>query len=591
VHHHSSVVNLTKQSEVYHLRLRFVWLFFVLLAILVCVRLVILMLLQGNFYVSLASGSHESSSKLIPKRGAVYIQDTRSHELFPLAINNDLFLLFADTREIKSDDDANMIANKLSEIFHYDDVRKLAVYLQLNKRTDPYEPIEKKIDEVTANQIKEFSMPGIGLIRMPFRFYPERESAAAVVGFVGQDEGNGVVGHYGIEGYWQRELAGSGGFVEGAKNAVGGWIPLSNWSFKPAKDGADLILTIDRALQYKACQRLQQGMKEYNAKSASLIIIDPNTGAILAMCDLPDFDPNKYNEIDSVDIYNNDAIFTAYEPGSIFKSLTMAAAINEGLVGPHTSFYDSGIRADLCSKPIKNANDKAFGNQDMTGVLENSINTGVVYLAEKLGKEKFVKYVQDYGFGIKTGIELDSETAGTINTLLEKKKNNNKVDCYTATASFGQGIMVTPLQMITAFGAVVNGGKLMKPYIVEEVRYSDGRIEKKKPVEIRQVLSKQAANLTSGMLVSVVEKHSTGARVEGYYVGGKTGTAQIANPGGYSLETNQSFVGFVPADNPKFAILVKFEKPNRAWAESTASPVFADIAKFALEYYHIPPKR
>lgn len=586
----SSTVNSTKQSEVYSLRLRFVWLFFVLLAVLVGLRLVILMILQGDFYSVLSNGSHESSSKLVPKRGAVYIKDSRTNERFPLAINHDLFLLFADTREIKSDDEANGIANKLAEIFHYDDARKFAVFLQLNKRSDPYEPIEKKVDETAANQVKELSMPGIGLVRIPFRFYPESKSAAAVTGFVGADEGNGLVGHYGIEGYWQRELAGSGGFVEGSKNAIGGWIPLSGWSFKPAKDGADLFLTIDRALQYKACQRLQQGMKEYGAKSASLVMMNPATGAILAMCDLPNFDPNKYNEVDSVNIYNNDSIFTAYEPGSIFKPLTMAAAINEGLVGPHAPFYDSGVRTDLCSKPIKNANDKVFGNQDMTGVLENSINTGMVYVVEKLGREKFIDYVQNYGFGIKSGIEMDTEVPGDIRALLEKK-NSNKIDCYAATASFGQGIMATPLQMATAFSATVNGGKLMKPYVVEEVHYSDGRIEKKRPIEIRQVLSKQTSDLTSGMLVSVVEKHSTGAKVPGYYVGGKTGTAQIAGLKGYTEETNHSFVGFAPAENPKFVILVKYEKPNRVWAESTALPVFADIAKFALEYYHIPPNK
>jgi cell division protein FtsI/penicillin-binding protein 2 len=550
-----------------------------------------LMILQGNFYSALASGSHDSSSELVPKRGAVYVQDTRNQELFPLAINHDLFILFADTREIKSDDEANTIANKLAEIFHYDDTRKLEVFLQLNKRTDPYEPIEKKVDESIADQVKDLSMSGIGLVRVPFRFYPEHNSAAAVIGFVGQDGDRGAVGRYGVEGYWQKELAGFGGFVEGATNAGGGWIPLYGWAFRPAQDGADIILTIDRTLQYKACQRLQRGMKEYGAKSASLVMMNPQTGAIMAMCDLPDFDPNKYNEIDSVDVYNNDAIFTAYEPGSIFKPLTMAAAINEGLVGPHSPFYDAGVRSDLCSKPIKNANDKVYGNQDMTGVLENSINTGVVYLTEKMGRERFVKYVRDYGFGIKTGIELDSETAGTIDTLLEKKKNSDKVDCYAATASFGQGIMATPLQMVAAFSSIVNGGRLMKPYIVGEVRYSDGHIEKKKPEEIRQILSKNASDLTSGMLVTVVEKHSTGAKVPGYYVGGKTGTAQIAGPNGYTLETNQSFIGFAPAEDPKFVILVKYEKPNRAWAESTALPVFADVAKFALEYYHIPPNR
>lgn len=587
----TTLSNTNHRGEVNHnLRLIFLWVGFVLLAGLVLFRLFVLMIFQHSFYLVLSTNSRESISKLVPKRGAIYFQDSRSREIFPAAMNHDSFLLFADTRQIKDDDEAKLIIDKLTEIFGYDDEKKLSVFYQLNKRTDPYEPIEKKIDEDKMKQIKQLNLPGLGFVRQPFRFYPEEFSGAALLGFLGQDKDGNQVGRYGAEGFWNKELSGSGGFVEGAKNAVGGWITLSGWSLKPAQDGADLVLTIDRTLQYKACERLRQGMKEYNAKSASLIIMNPNTGAVLTMCSLPDFDLNKYGEVQNADVYNNSTIFTAYEPGSIFKPITMAAAINEGLVEPNTSFFDSGSRTGLCSKPIKNANDKSYGNQTMTGVLENSINTGMVFTVEKLGRKKFIRYLQDYGFGIKSGIELDTEVAGDLNALLEKG-NSNKIDCYAATASFGQGMMVTPLQITAAFSAIVNGGKLMKPYIIEEIRYSDGRVEKKKPIELKQVLNKQAAYLTSGMLVSVVEKHSTGAKVPGYYVGGKTGTAQIAGPRGYSQETNQSFIGFTPAEDPKFVILVKYEKPDRVWAESTALPVFADIAKFALEYYHIPPNR
>jgi cell division protein FtsI/penicillin-binding protein 2 len=227
----------------------------------------------------------------------------------------------------------------------------------------------------------------------------------------------------------------------------------------------------------------------------------------------------------------------------------------------------------------------------MTGVLENSINTGMVYVAGMLGRNRLTKYIQEFGFGTKTGIELDSESPGTVNTLLVKKKTD-KLDCDAAVSSFGQSIMVTPIQMATAFSALVNGGILFKPFVVKEIDYSDGRVQKIQPREIKRVISNQSSLSISSMLVSVVEKgHSMNVKIPGYYLGGKTGTAQIAGAGGYSEETNQSFVGFGPAEDPKFVLLIKFEKPQRVWADSTAAPVFRDIAQFVLQYYQIPPTK
>src|SRR3989338_5283015 len=313
-----------------------------------------------------------------------------------------------------------------------------------------------------------------------------------------------------------------------------------------------------------ACEKLAGAAKEYQASSGALVILEPKTGAIRALCSWPDFDPNNYNQVDAIEVYNNTAVFTPYEPGSIFKPITMAAAINEGAVTPETVFHDSGSAEARCRKPIKNAAEKSYGNQTMVGVMENSINTGLVFVIKKLGKNKFIDYVERFGFGVKEGVE---------------------VDCYAATAAFGQGITATPLQMATAIGVIANGGKLIKPYVVSEVRYSDGRVERTKPVEIRSVLTARAASLVAGMMVSVVDNgQAKSARVPGYYVAGKTGTAQIPGPGGYTEDTNHSFVGFAPIDDPKFVMVVKFEKPARKYADSTAAPTFAAIAKFALEY-------
>ncbi|MBU2542006.1 penicillin-binding protein 2 [Patescibacteria group bacterium] len=571
-------------------RLRFMLGLFFIISIIIIGRLIILMIFQHSFYVALAAGSQEIYKSLFPTRGQIYIQDSRTGEEYPLAMNRDYFIVYVDTRLIKTDEEAKSVAEKLAEIFGYDDEKKFQVYLQLNKRNDPYEPIENKVEEFIVDKLKEANLLGIAFSRSPLRYYPEGNLAVHVVGFLGKNNDGNDIGRYGIEGYWQKELAGNGGFFEGAKSVGGGRIPLAGWNFKPAENGVDILLTIDRTLQYKACKRLLEASEEYGATSASLVILEPATGKIRTMCGVPDFDPNYYNMVESVSTYNNDAIFTPYEPGSIFKPVAMVAALNEDLVTPDTYFYDSGFVDSGCTKPIKNAGEKIYKDQTMSGVLENSINTGMVQVVKFLGKNKFRQYVEDFGFGIKTGIELDSEASGTIDSLSQNK--GDEVDCYTATASFGQGLTATPLQIVSAFSAIANGGSLMKPYIVEELRYPSGKIERFYPKEIRKVLNNRSAMILSGMLVNVIDRgQASVARVDGYYIAGKTGTAQIPGPGGYTEETNHSFVGFGPVDDPKFAMIIKFEKPKREYSSTTAAPVFADIAKFILEYYQVPPNR
>ncbi len=563
----------------------------ILFVIAVFFRLFFLMVIQHSFYVALAAGTQEIYAKLIPERGDIYIQDTRSREEYKLAINADYFVVFADTRLITSDDMAETVAEKISEVFEYNDEEKLALYVKLNKRDDPYEPIEQKVHQKVVDTIKALELPGIGFIRRSYRYYPEGTLGAHIMGFLGKDDaGERDMGRYGIEGYWNAELSGSGGFLEGVRSASGGWISLAGKSFKPAKDGVDMLLSIDRTLQFKACERLRQGLIEYKATSASLVMMNPKTGAIIAMCSLPDFDPNEYNKVESIDVYNNTAVFTPYEPGSIFKPVIMAAALNEDAVSVNSVFYDSGARAGVCQKPIRNADGKVYEDQTMSGILENSINTGMVYIAEKTGKARMREYIEQFGFGTKEGLEIDTERTGTLKTL--SINSDERLDCYAATASFGQGITATPLQMVTAFSAIANGGMLVKPYIVEELRHADGKIEQTKTQHLRRVITTRTAQLVRGMLVNVVDSgHAGRAGVKGYYVAGKTGTAQIAGKGGYTEETNHSFVGFAPVDDPKFVMIVKYEKPQRRFSASTAANVFGDIANFTLKYYQVPPSR
>ncbi len=556
-------------------------------------QLFVLMVLHHKGYTALASGVQETTRELLPDRGRIFIQNTQTGERFPLAMNRDYFLLFADTRVIQSDEQAEDVAERLAEVFQYNDEKKFSVYTQLNKRTDPYEPIEKKIDEETMRRIMDKKLPGIHAVGIPHRYYPEGSLAAHVIGFVGKDEKGKSAGRYGIEGYFDRELAGSGGFLEGVRSADGYIIPAEGklfTSFEPPEDGASITLTLDRSIQFVACEKLRQLREYYKAASGALVVMDAKTGAIRALCSEPGFDPNTYADAPSVDVYNNTAIFTPYEPGSIFKPIAMAAALNESIVTPETPFVDPGSKSGVCTKPIMNADKKIYGAQTMTGILEKSINTGMVYVVEQVGKKKFREYVERFGFGVKEGIEIDTEQTGTIQSLSENK--DDRIDCYTATASFGQGITVTPLQMAAAYGAIANGGKLMRPYIVEEIAYPDGKIERRRPTEIRQVMSGRTSALLSGMLVNVIEQgFSKLARVEGYRIAGKSGTAQIAGPGGYNPnETIHSFMGFGPVEDPVFVLIIKIEKPQtEQYSSITIAPVFREIADFILSYYSVPP--
>jgi cell division protein FtsI/penicillin-binding protein 2 len=307
------------------------------------------------------------------------------------------------------------------------------------------------------------------------------------------------------------------------------------------------------------------------------------------MCNVPTFDPNDYGKVDSVDVYNDTAIFNAYEPGSVFKTITMAAALDMGKITPDTIFDDPG-EVKIGPFTIRNSDLKAHGRVTMTDVLAESLNTGLVEVAHRLGTPSFLKYVRDFGFGEKTGITAQSEVGGDIGAL------SRKGDIWPATASFGQGLTVTVLQLASAYGAVANGGTLMKPYVVDQVRHADGRVDTTKPQAVRQVIAKRTADLLTGMLVAVVERgHGKRAGVPGYWIGGKTGTAQIPNANGPGYEagpTIGTFAGFGPIDDPKFVMVVRIDRPKDVqFAESSAAPLFGDIAKFLMDYYRIAPTR
>jgi len=498
---------------------------------------------------------------------------------------------------------------------------------KLDKPGDIYEPLEQKVDEPVLKQFylnlslstgqasqmadnlkiedleidgnamfilnhgekKEFKIDGIGFARSSFRFYPEKNIGSNILGFVGYVDDK-QQGRYGLEEFFDEELAGAAGSIKVERDAKGDPIIINDREYNKAEDGSDLILTINRSIQFTVCQKLNEAVARHGADGGSVIILEPKTGAVLAMCSNPDYDGNNYKDVKDIRDFTNPAIFSQYEPGSIFKVITMAMALDQGKITPQTTYEDTG-QVIIGKYKIENSDHKANGIQTMNEVLEKSLNTGVIFAMRSIGPDLFSEYVKKFGFGEKTGIELKGESKGDIKNLTKKPVG----ELYAATASFGQGMAVTPIQMVSAFLALANKGVMMKPYIVKEIVKPDGTKIKTEPKIIGRAVSEKTAAILSGMMVNVVENgHGKKAGVKGYYVAGKTGTAQVpAKSGGYQAGAHiGSFAGFAPADDPKFVMLVRIDQPRDVeWAESSAAPLFGELAEYILNYWQVPKER
>lgn len=426
-----------------------------------------------------------------------------------------------------------------------------------------------------------------------FRYYPDKDTMSSLVGFSNMEN----VGNYGLEGFFNNELSGEDGFLLGDKGSYQGRkIIIDKKEYKAPVNGNNLVLTIDYGVQMSVCQKLKEAQGKHQFTSGSIIIMEPKTGKIIAMCSWPGYDPNDYQAVNDSSVFDDPNISHQYEPGSVFKTITMAAAIDQGKISPDTFYNDLGqLNIKGWSKPIRNSDFSTHGGHgwvNMNYVLENSLNTGAIFAASQIGPQVFADYLKKFGFNDKTGIELSGEISGNFRNLLSDKVK--EIDF--ATASFGQGIAVTPLQMISAYSAIANKGVLMKPYIVEEILDENNQVIKKtEPQIVRRVISEQTAETVSAMLVNVVEKgHAKKSKVEGYYIGGKTGTAQIPSSRGGYLEGQyvHNFLGYGPIEDPRFVMLVKFDSPKTSvYAEGTVVPVFGEIIDFLLKYYQIPKSR
>ncbi|MBT4277883.1 penicillin-binding protein 2 [Candidatus Falkowbacteria bacterium] len=589
---------------------------------LILLKLFNLQVINGNFFVEASSDQHDIYKKITPKRGRIFLEDKFSDELYPVAVNHELALVYADPAII---DNYLELTKKLSEILKplwieekkqenkkakkqdddkhddddYDDdysEEEMEEFLEskikdlkekLADKKSRYKVIAKQVSKENLDEILALKERGIGYVNENFRYYPESSMLSQISGFVGHSD-EGQKGRYGVEGYFDEILRGKPGSVCGKKDALGYFLSTNNSKITSAESGSDLVLTIDRSIQFKACEELRKSVEAHDADSGMVVIMNPVTGAIIAMCSEPNYDANYYFQEEDISVFNNPAVATQYEPGSIFKPITVAAGLDAGKISPNTTYYDAGcIKVGV--EIICNSDFKSHEIQNMTNVLEESLNTGTIFILNQIGKDKFKKYVEDFGFGSLSGVDLNPESRGDIKALSKKQ------EIYSATASFGQGISTTPLQLVSSFGAIANGGVLMKPFIVKKIISPNNVENKTEPKEIRRVISSKTSALVSGMLASVVKKgHGKRAGVEGYYVAGKTGTAQVPKEegGGYKEdETIGSFIGFAPVENPKFVMLVRIDNPKDViWAESSAAPLFGRLAKFMLNYYEVEPE-
>jgi cell division protein FtsI/penicillin-binding protein 2 len=553
---------------------------FFVVALLVVLRLFRLQIIESSFFRAAAEGQRSLAEELLPVRGEIYAYfGPNSTELQPLVNNERRWLVYAVPKEIK---DPSQVVKQLKVFLETDEETLLN---RLSKSNDVYEPLQNNVTEEIVSQIESLNIVGLGYAPAPTRVYPLYEVTGNLTGFVGY-VGDERAGQYGWEQYFDELLTGQYGFIESEQDPAGRLISFADRTFTPAVDGADIVTTIDPNVQAKACELLSRGVTTYAASGGTIIVMDPTTGALQAICVSPHFDPNEYGQVADIDVYLNQAISGTYEPGSIFKVITMAAALDTDSVRPDTKYVDEG-QVVFRDFTIRNADGRVYGEQNMTQVLEKSINTGAVYAALQTGRLNLQRYIKKFGFGSLTGVDLPAEAAGDISAL------DKTGEIFTATASFGQGITVTPIQMLTAFAAIANRGMLVKPHTVKEIRSADGKITDTIPQEVSQVITPKTAATLSAMLVNAIEiGYGDNARVDGFYVAGKTGTAQIAGPGGYTDDTIHSFVGFGPIGSPKFAVLIKLDKPQAArFAASTAAPVFRDLANFLLQYYQLPPER
>ncbi len=564
------------------------------LGVLLGLRLAYLQVAKHGHYKLKASNEHTRKYEIPTRRGELYMYDGEAGRS-PLALNQTLNVVEADPSLMK---DKSLVAAKLAEVLG----GAAADYRKKLEAGHAYAKLADRVSGEKAAQVKTLNLVGVWTKEESYRAYPEGSLAAQVVGFVNSSG----EGQYGIEQYLEERLAGVPGQLAGKTDTHGVPIATADNVSRAPVDGTSYLLSIDRNIQAMAEQKLAKRVQEVRAKSGSVVIMDPSSGAIRAMATYPTFDPGNYSQVKDYQVFLNQAADSQFEPGSGIKTFTVAVGLDQGKITPESTYDDPGCYKIDTRNVCNAAGDKTGRGKTMTVVLRDSLNTGVMHILRLLGgnPDKFTlagkKVLYDYftkhfGFGQRTGIEQANEAAGMLNQPSNAAGN----DVNYANMSFGQGMSVTMVQMVAAMGAVANGGQLWQPHLVEGELASDGALKPIRPKLIRDhVISAKAAGQLNQMMQVAVQRGS-GYRVyenglnKGYKIAGKTGTAQIPKPDGTGYIEGKnigSFTGFAPADKPKFVMMVQINEPGVAgYAEFTTVPLFGEICDWLFKYYGIAP--
>jgi cell division protein FtsI (penicillin-binding protein 3) len=533
-------------------------------------RLAWLMIVKHGELAQMAERQYSRTVVLHATRGPIV-----DRQGAPLATSTPAESLFAQPRAVG---DPVRVAARLAPIL---DVSKREIHAALTSSRS-FVWLKRKLAPSDAARVRELGEPGLGFLDEPMRLYPNRELAAQVLGFEGVDGGL-----EGIERAWNDVLAGASGKAIVGRDALGREVVTQHVLTAPAP-GHGVMLTIDKTIQYLAEREIDAAYRRTGSKAAMAVVMEPKTGDILALAIRPTFNPNAFFDVPSKDVWRNRAVTDPFEPGSTFKVIMAAAALEEGVVRPDDRIYAENGQLTIAKTVIHDW--KKFGWLTFTEVLQNSSNVGSMKVGMTLGRERYHKYMTAFGFGAPTGVGLPGESRGLV-------RDPQRWSLLSLpTMSIGQEVSVTALQMVAAFGAVANGGTLMQPRLVKGEFDGDGRETRRfEPKAVRQVVSPETAKTLNRMLTRVVAE-GTGhlAAIPGYEVGGKTGTAQKLDPGTrrYSRAPGVlSFAGFVPADEPRLVMLVMLDEPkNEKWGSEAAAPIFAAIAGPVLRYLEVTPR-
>jgi cell division protein FtsI (penicillin-binding protein 3) len=555
-----------------HNRLRVAKMFFLALFLVIAGRAFQLQVLQGERLMRLGERQHLKEWIVLPKRGALF---DRAGE--PLALSMESQSVYARPHRVQ---EPEKLSRTLAQILNL----RVSDVKQKLSSDKPFVWIKRQVSSPEAEKIQALNPAGIGMFYEPNRHYPQGQLAGQLIGFVGRDS----EGLEGLELKYNDYIRGEAGSSMTERDALGRRVLVQGVERLRIPPGSDLHLTLNTSMQHIAEKELEAAVLKYRAKAGVAIVMEPFTGEVLTLANYPAFDPNHYSK-QSAEQRRNRAVTDSFEPGSTFKTILAAAALEEGVVGKEDLFYCEMGKYSYAGKIIHDTH--PHGWLPFSKILQVSSNIGFTKVAQKLKKDRYFKYIEKFGFGQVSGIDVPGEVPG----LLRRSETWSAIDL--ATHAFGQGISTTPMQMVMAYAAIANGGFLMRPYVTRRVVSPRGEVVlENQPHVIRRVISEKTSRSLASMLKDVTNEGGTGmlANVDGFEVAGKTGTAQKADPvhGGYAAKKRvASFIGFVPANDPRLVALVLIDEPEvNVYGGIVAAPVFRNIVQASLRHLAVAPK-